>query len=271
MNRWTNTETEYLERHYGNVSTCIIALHLERQESAVKRKANSLGLKYWKTVDESFLDCLCEKTAWWLGVFAADGNATIKGRSNPRIQFTMNDKDCIEKLSSICSCKNRIIERDGTFYFSFTSDAIYQKLCFLFGCTVVRKSNTLLFPSLPPELLCHFTRGIVDGDGCISFSRNVPCVSVVCGSEPFLSGLKTAIENQTGIGLNIRSNHHIQQVDCSGIKAKCLVGWLYDGCSVYMDRKRQRANRVLEWNPKFIRNTSLTPKMCDVFGLERKK
>lgn len=133
---------------------------------------------------------------------------------------------------------------------AFCSKEMYQDIEAHGGTP--RKSRTIGFPEVPSELLPHFVRGVVDGDGTLSWNAGKPILQVYSGSRQFLSDMAAAIERMTGIpAANIIANRENAYIKWSTIRAKCLAAWLYiENPGLALDRKAVIAARFLEWQPK---------------------
>jgi hypothetical protein len=127
---------------------------------------------------------------------------------------------------------------------------MYQDLQALGGTP--RKSRTIGFPTVPAALLPHFVRGVVDGDGTLSWNGDRPILQVYSGSRQFLDRLIVAVEQETGIPAPIpQANRENWTVKWSTIRAKCFVAWLYiNNPGLALERKNTTVLEFLEWRPK---------------------
>ena len=118
---------------------------------------------------------------------------------------------------------------------------ICQKLMQL-GVTP-RKSLTAQFPNnIPPMLLNHFIRGIIDGDGHVRYlaRKRSPYfeITIASGSKSFCEGLVKTIKNQIKIDASIRkvgNNTNIIQYSCS--RGKKLAHYIYSDANIFLERK----------------------------------
>jgi hypothetical protein len=115
-----------------------------------------------------------------------------------------------------------------------------------------RKSRTIGFPDVPSELLPHFVRGVVDGDGTLSWNAKKPVLHIYSGSPHFLSDMASVIERTTGIPApNLAANRTTTYIKWSTVRAKCLAAWLYiDHAGIALSRKASIAAQFIEWQPK---------------------
>ena len=117
-----------------------------------------------------------------------------------------------------------------------------------YGCTP-RKSLTLQFPNenifKSKDLIRHFIRGYWDGDGCISYSNkeHTKIYINVLGTEQFLVKLINYIPYNMSYTLqykNPESNNITSSFIKDGLKAYNIIKYLYDNCTIYLDRKYEK-------------------------------
>lgn len=185
-----------------------------------------------------------EEKAYWLGFLYADGNVS---RFNTTIELALeeNDKEHIEKFRSFVHLENKPLSKkqrilNGQKYysyrFSFNSANVKQSLINL-GCKP-QKTFDLSFPNntqVPENLLHHFIRGYIDGDGCIYVSNKKISVEVL-GTENFLLGYKQWV----GLGQSkiYTFNHSdIYRVVNSNQQALNILKRIYKDATLYLERK----------------------------------
>jgi predicted DNA-binding protein YlxM (UPF0122 family) len=119
-----------------------------------------------------------------------------------------------------------------------------------------RKSLTITFPQMPPNLVRHFVRGCWDGDGSVYLTENdirKPCASYVSGSKEFIEQL---VRHLVDLGLPDRTIHKSTRSKSptyyfryTGLPCVKLYHVLYDGVDegMYLTRKHERfaANSAL--------------------------
>lgn len=196
-------------------------------------------------VNENFFDEIdSEEKAYFLGILWADGSHDPSKRL-VRLQLWDKDKDLIEKL-------NRLVHPERPIYFwglnhkhptwqdtytlRITSKRISDRLLEL-GMHRA-KTFTLEFPNFIPEnLMNHFLRGYIDGDGHFH-SRYVN----VLGNEIFASGFQLFVERVVGVRCTIldRPDSKIKTFNINGrVQSMKFLNWLYEGATIYMERKFQ--------------------------------
>jgi hypothetical protein len=191
--------------------------------------------------------------AYVLGLWWTDGCMRIKAHGAHEFEIASNDRDHLETVARIIggNYNLRKVSKDSQCYkIIFCSKEMYQDLEAHGGTP--RKSRTIGFPHVSQELLPHFVRGVVDGDGTLAWNGDRPVLHIYSGSTLFLHTMVDAIEDATGIPAPCpRANRDNWYVKWSTIRAKCLTGWLYvDHPGIALSRKASIAAQFIEWQPK---------------------
>jgi hypothetical protein len=192
--------------------------------------------------------------AYVLGLWWTDGCMRVKRNTGAhQIEIASNDRDHLETIAQVIGGKyflRKVSPQANTYVISFCSKEMYQDIAAHGGTP--HKSRTIGFPDVPPDLLPHFVRGVVDGDGTLAWNGDRPVVHVYSGSELFLTNMIVAIEHATGIPApHLTANRNNWYVKWSTIRAKCLAAWLYiDSCGLAMSRKATIAAQFVQWQPK---------------------
>lgn len=191
--------------------------------------------------------------AYILGYWWADGYMYIKPHGAHEIEIASNDRDHLEIMAQVIDQKRdlrKVSLLSNTYVISFCSKEMYQDLLAHGGTP--RKSRTIGFPEVPPELLPHFVRGVVDGDGTLAWNAGKPILQIYSASRPLLDDMAMAIERVIGIPApNLSANRENAYIKWSTVRAKCLAAWLYfDNIGLALARKAAIAAQFLEWQPK---------------------
>lgn len=191
--------------------------------------------------------------AYILGYWWADGSMRVKKHGAYEIEISSNDRIHLEQLASVIGGRiqlRKVSHTSQCYKIVFCSVEMYNDILAHGGTP--SKSKTIGFPRIPNDLLAHFVRGVVDGDGTLSWNGDRPILQVYSGSSLFLEGFTTAIAEQTGIPApKQQANRDNWTIKWSTIRAKCLAGWLYyDNPGLALPRKQQIAAQFLEWQPK---------------------
>ena len=110
----------------------------------------------------------------------------------------------------------------------------------------------ILSNNLSNNLLRHFIRGVIDGDGNVRYvnRKRSPYfeITIASGSKSFCEGLIKAVRENTGISANARKineNLYIIQYSCS--RGEKLAEFIYSEADIFLERKYlQYKNNILE-------------------------
>ncbi len=192
--------------------------------------------------------------AYVLGLWWTDGCMRIKKNTSAHeIEIASNDYEhlvCVAQAIGGHYHLRKVAKGGNTYKITFCSVEMYRDIERLGGSP--RKSRIIGFPDVPGELLAHYVRGIVDGDGTLAWNGDRPVLQVYSGSTAFLNGLIIAVEQATGIPAPIlQRNRDNWTVKWSTVRAKCLAAWLYtENPGLALQRKAEIAANFLQWHPK---------------------
>ncbi len=214
--------------------------------------------------DNTVFDCIdTEEKAYWLGFIFADGyisssplkenekahyifEISLKGSDVGHLhkfnKFMKHENDNV-KMGYV-NCEGKRCERCRWW---IVDKHLWNTLNNL-GCTP-KKSLSLQFPDesifKSKDLIRHFIRGYWDGDGCISYSNKEHtkiCINVL-GTEQFLVKLINYLPYDKSYVLqckNPESNAITKSFTNSGLSVYNIIKYLYDDCTIYLDRKYER-------------------------------
>jgi hypothetical protein len=236
----------FIRENFGILSEREIARRLKLGKTTVNRWAREMGLIPIKhTVNDSFFDDLNEKSAYLLGFIYADGNVNYnpdKGYYALTITASAKDKGHLENLRILLSSTKPLLFSSKTNSYRLIANS--KKLCqSLIGLGAIPKKSLIVkFPNLPDNLLRHFIRGIIDGDGNVRYVKRKRSpyfeITIASGSKAFCDGLINAIKDNTGTSANARKvneNLYIVQYSCS--RGEKLAKYVYSEVSLLLERK----------------------------------
>lgn len=161
-------------------------------------------------VDENYFEIInTPNKAYWLGFLYADGCVMVRERNNKKshiLEISLNEDDIthLEKfkmcLKSNSPIKHKIIKEK---YKACRLNICNKKICedlIKLGCTP-RKSLTLTFPTeeqVPKELIPHFIRGYLDGDGCVFNNGEEKKIGFV-GTKNILENIQNIMYDKFGL------------------------------------------------------------------------
>jgi intein-encoded DNA endonuclease-like protein len=243
-----NHVEEVIELYLSGINEAEISRKFHCDNSTVCRilKKYNIDTGYPYTVDNTFFDKIdTQEKAYVLGYFTADGC----NHKNNTISFASIDLELLEKVKSIMKYNGPIYReeapkkfphRQGIYKLYISSRNISEKLSLIGGCGQ-RKSFTTFFPPedlLPKHLVCHYIRGLFDGDGSIYLSNQKRYYIVFAGTYSLLFPIQNIIKIELNIdgGLYPEGNIHVLKYQ-STQKSIILGDWMYTDASVYLDRK----------------------------------
>ena len=212
-------------------------------------------------IDFSIFDSIdTEEKAYWLGFLFADGYiSSDSGEANNtyriEICLALIDTGHLFKFESFVGSKEPRVRvynykdqngKDKQHAKWFISNKHLWETLNSHGCTP-RKSLTLEFPNINPELKRHFVRGYFDGDGSFGLygtkglfgELQVSCV----GTEDMISNLFIDVEAYTNIYHHKGHNEKTLTINSSASSAKSILDYMYKNSTIYLDRK---FNKYLE-------------------------
>jgi intein-encoded DNA endonuclease-like protein len=245
-----------LAKKYG-CSKCAITGLLKRNK--VELRGVREGCQKIKCNRSFFHVIDSEDKAYWLGFLYADGNIY-----NGKVQIRLAKKDLehLEKLKSSLSSDHRIYKDLDKRTNEYCVGLIIPSADMAddlrsHGC-VEKKTFLIRMPELREDLMRHFIRGYFDGDGCfISFTTKKgykKWTLQINSNMTFCSQILKKIQKDAdiNIGKTYKEKRRISDCGCFIIntsKKETLVKiykYLYDGSSVYLDRKKQKIEKHLE-------------------------
>lgn len=227
-----------------NVSVSTINRRCKELSLSVPNHHNAL--KFDNTVFD-YIDS--EEKAYWLGFLYADGN--VHSSSNiVSLSLKGDDVEHLQKfrqfLKAAASVKMGKIQVNNKEYkickFSVCDKHFKQQLASL-GC-VPKKSLILQFPSLDvfqrKELVYDFIRGYIDGDGCLTFSKNGRLQLSIAGTKEFLNGILSIFPNKFSMYKPKNVKNNIWILSNCGANADDVTYTLYAKATMFLQRKYDR-------------------------------
>lgn len=174
-----------------------------------------------------------EEKAYWLGFLSADGSI-----HNDIIELNLKESDSghVEKFAKFISpdLQGHFKPQTNSYRVSVCSKKISNDLYEL-GVTP-NKSLTLKFcDKVPKELLHHYIRGYIDGDGTIFIRKDGQAVFEVLGTQDFVDHIEESLE----LHHNKNGQHgQAKSIRYSGNKqVKSILDKVYKNATIYLERK----------------------------------
>lgn len=202
-----------------------------------------------------------EEKAYWLGFIYADGNiskseyvrkdGTLK-KGNYRFEVSLKSEDIehLKKLAKALNVDKSILisktnnTRHDRCRLYFNNEHLWKTLN-SYGCTP-NKSLTLKFPDINifsnKELIRHFIRGYIDGDGCLGYldKEHKNMGLSILGTEHFLTNLQNYLPLEKANKLYKRKGLNVYSLAYNRSRGYYITKYLYENCNIYLDRKFER-------------------------------
>ena len=196
--------------------------------------------------NETYFDFInTEEKAYWLGFLYADGYV---GENTIELTLKESDYNHLAKFA-------KALDYDGPISYKKDVKAYRVSLCSQYLCDSLTKkgcmkakSLILNFPTndqVPTELIKHFIRGYIDGDGSIGIylsnktdkTKQFRCS--ILGTKDFLDNLYLILKKECFITKTKYSPHgKAWALNISGNKKNIKVmQFLYNNANIYLDRK----------------------------------
>jgi intein-encoded DNA endonuclease-like protein len=235
------------------VSLIDIARQFNRDPKIIRRQLASINaydpLKYDKFLIGKFDVVSREDQAYWLGMLGADGNVSKKQLS---LQLAEKDLSHLLKFKSFMGVNYKISKTtsniDGKIFVGYryvVSSANFVRSLNKHGLTP-KKSFTLQFAkTIPHDLIRHYIRGLVDGDGSFHINQSNKM------SFSLISSLNVCEEVQKYLMDSCRVNKtklyemtakkgekYYYLTYCGSQQCARIASYLYDGANIFLDRKK---------------------------------
>lgn len=245
---WQPEENKILKKYFCELRiTKLQKLLPRRSKTAIWARGERLGLRQNRNhsrldVNEDYFKKWSSNMAYILGFILADGciiKGTYKGYSDAlKFGVQKRDIDILEKIKKELSSEHKISLCKNADHFSITNQVIVNDLKKL-GISY-RKSLKENIPDVPKKYIRDFIRGIVDGDGGISFDkRDYPTLNV-CGGGKTINFIQNHFLSKFQIYSKVGKRKKIQflfYIAYRANSAKTLINYLYSDSNLYLKRK----------------------------------
>jgi hypothetical protein len=205
-----------------------------------------------------------ENKAYFLGFIYADGciHSPTSNRSSKVLSIKVHEKDgyILDILSKDISpqrskniYKSSGLSDSKMAMYTVNSDDIYNDLFKLGVRERKSKECSLIFPSLPSDLMRHFVRGFLDGDGYISYrkDRDTCNVGFCSTSKEFLIEISKlfnfkwclCLSNKKEIELGFQPIYSLTTESRKNVLF--LKDYFYKNSNVFLQRKFDNINKVI--------------------------
>lgn len=210
-----------------------------------------------KYVNHDYFSCIdTEDKAYFLGLLLADG--TINKRREEytivSLHVSQQDIDIVEKFKHYTQSENKIYigSKINDCALRITSRKMVNDLS-KFGIIPQKTGkNTICVDDIPEDLIRHFIRGLIEGDGWYSISntstgRVVTSVGV-CGDYntcDFVQQWFQKILGTSPLKVSKVKNKNCYKIGYSSYDVGCrIVDYLYKDATVFINRKMEKAHEL---------------------------
>lgn len=256
--------------YYNNVSLRKLALQFGRSRKACREvlrernvcvlPSNGTGARKY-TLDQGFFNVIHrEEQAYWLGFLSADGN--IQGNAVTIVLQSLDGKH-LEKFATALKATSPVnycwASTRGTLrkYARIEVNSEFL-VCSLRNLGVKPRKTKDIKPCLSivgrmePELEIAYWWGWVDGDGWVSYYLPDGTYKGICniglvGNQAVVTGFRDFIAQSLGYrnSIHFNPNNSCYILSYSGVKAKKVAQLLYRNATVYLDRKMEKARKMI--------------------------
>ncbi len=219
------------------------------KRSEVKMRSGSEIHRKYTCNKHYFDDIDCEGKAYWLGFIAADGHVNVRhGSYNLVIGLTISDTDHVKKFQ-------QSIESDHVLLFPkhLVLGKNYRSVRLSISCkhlveALVRqgippqnKFGKIRLPDLSPNLLRHYCRGYVDGDGSIFRSARGCLTFTLTSDRIFLTEFQQVLMQECYLSQTKISSYKNSKASYlvygGNRQVPRILHYLYHDATVFLDRK----------------------------------
>lgn len=219
-----------------------------------------------------------EEKAYILGFLYADG-CHYENTHRIKIDLQRNDEEILYKIKNAIDYKGDILryydkyktfkvdgedkeyECQPTSRLSFSSNHMSKQL--KSKGLMANKSKIIKFPKesvVSKKLQVHFIRGYFDGNGTISYwipNENTCWKKFnfgVCGTTEIINSISEILIHNFNCSPDIRArfkdrdNNNVQLALCGNRQIQSIMEWLYNGSTIYMQRKYDKYQILLQEN-----------------------
>lgn len=226
-------------KRYGT-SYQVIQPLLERKGVTLRSNADAnrrqtFNAHYFQTIDT-------EEKAYWLGFITADGCITSGKKSGQSMRLSLHlalqDYEHLAKLKSALQASQTISANERSCSFTIFSSEMTADLA-QHGVQP-KKTFSTKAAHVAPELVRHYWRGVIDGDGHISKERKQ--LVLVGDYEIVLAFQAFVLAHCPKVKACISRMENIYKFQVGGaIIVRKMLDVLYEEATVYLERKYERA------------------------------
>lgn len=275
--QWDDMVSAYLE---GATQKEAAAIHGATQ-GGIRRCLKARGIPLHRPADENcFRSMATEEEAYWLGFLYTDG--CIQAKANVvSLQLAVKDREHVHKFARFLKARSQPRDREyrnkgkmrrATFFACYSASVVANLIR---AGMHDRKTWTITPWDGPPDLMRHFWRGCLDGDGSLYVAKRQRGEWGVAfiGNESMVRGFSAYVAHAGGRpGSTCPHNrpsptgNQCWSVSWGGNgNARFIASLLYSGAAVYLDRKKAAADAIALTGDHFPFRHATREEMLELF------
>lgn len=211
---------------------------LDKHGIARNNRYHNLGLveNYWQVIDSP-------DKAYFLGLMITDGNIYD---NTIRLELSSKDYHILKTFSEKTGNENKIsIDKRNLARFTVKRDSWVLDLS-KYG-VIPNKTSSVYLPTLDQSLMPHLIRGLIDGDGWITYKGHA---IGFCGNDILTTQVRDFLVNTLGV-YNVKVSRTEQNLWsilwCSKRDIKAIGDYIYqDKSDCYLIRKFNNFEKIIQ-------------------------
>lgn len=240
---WTQQEDDLLKQHFEYAPKHLLEeMFPNRSWAAIFRRGNfNFNLKRVSqdryNVNYQFFSTWIQESSYVFGLIASDGYVQNNNRRSIKIELNSKDVGILEQVKTEMKYEGIIARtKRGSVRMCINNAKLIEDLISK-GMPEKNKTLAMKFPdSLPFDMLPHFLRGLMDGDGSIVRHGRQARLSFL-GTKELLMSIRTKIGVTNKIYHQGREGGGVYRLNVYGRQCKIILDWLYEDASIFLERK----------------------------------
>jgi hypothetical protein len=254
MEKLQLNSNQIIKIYYELGSIHKVAKYFKTSITPIKRilKENGINLtnRRFNVNKEYFNEINSEEKAYWLGFLFADGYIRERKSGNSlELKLSQKDESHLILFKENINSNHKIVY--ATNKVKYKNGFSESKMCHLaiYSNEIVnsikkqgihsRKTFTISKPIIKDELMSHFIRGYVDGDGSFSFNpkKYINKTQIVSASIEFT---KFIIDELYKNKIKIQLYNNIKLQIQNKVDNLNFYNYIYKNATIYLDRKKKK-------------------------------
>lgn len=204
------------------------------------------------TLNETFFDAIdTEEKAYFLGLLGSDGWIDKRGRIGLGLSGE-EDVYLLKRLATVIGFSGPIYSSQPAYpgskrHYKISITNAHMSAALVRHGIVNQKSLIYEFPTgLRPDLVRHYVRGYVDGDGSVSIKQSGDVLVGVTSSRRFVKALAVCIHDHLGLQPHVERFVPPRNQESGNLKIGGnlvvfqFLDWIYRDATIFMARKEAK-------------------------------